>query len=356
MNLNFLSGEERIAIKLKSLYQSYGFTEYKLPAFEDYSLYSENQSLLSEKDVITCNAGGKLVALRPDVTLSVVKNFGNNGGTQKLFYHEKVYRKSPFGGEFNEVSQVGVEVIGEIDEVAEAEVCALISKTLSAVDSGYALDVAHTLIVDKILSAMRLSGKEKDFALSCLASKNSHDFSTFAQEKQLSKPLETVFLTLINLPPEPLQAIAALRESMAYSGINLQICELERLINACGGDVNVNFSICAENGYYNGAVFKGYINGVPRAVLSGGRYDKLLDNFGKRRKALGFALYLGELEKYSGNRQCSPDAVIVYNEGSATSALKNAGILRSQGKKVLLSREKPKDFDGKIIFAEADND
>ena len=356
MNIDFLSGEEQLAINLKSLYTSYGFSEYRLPAFEDYSFYAENRGFLTVGDVVTCNAGGRVTALRPDVTLSVVKNVGKDTGTKKLFYHEKVYRKKAFGGEFQELAQVGVEVIGDIDEVAEAEVCALIVKTLSAVSGNYALEIAHTGIVLKTLSAMKLSGKDGEFALSCLTGKNAHDFSLFAKEKGLDKRLSNAFLTLINLPPEPAAAIAELRESAAYSGVNLEISELERALKACGGNVCVNFSACKETAYYNGVVFKGYISGAPKAVLSGGRYDKLLGNMGKRFKALGFALYLGELASCLGGAAKGADTVVIYGDGTAKNALAIADGLRARGKKVLLGREVPADFCGEIVYAEVKND
>ena len=83
INTDCLRREERYALKLKNLYASYGYDEYKLCGFEDYSLYTENKSFLDGKGVLSFSVGGKTLALRPDVTLSVIKNVNVCDGTQQ---------------------------------------------------------------------------------------------------------------------------------------------------------------------------------------------------------------------------------------------------------------------------------
>lgn len=153
-----LKSEERAALALKALYRSYGYGEYKLSGFEDYSLYSDNSSFLDGKGVLSFGVNGRLLALRPDVTLSVVKNVNAIGAADKLFYDERVYRKAAGSGEFSELRQIGVEVIGNIDGVTETEVCELALKTLDCVSDGYILDVSHAGIIEKLLNGMGLTG------------------------------------------------------------------------------------------------------------------------------------------------------------------------------------------------------
>ena len=350
MRLDFLKRDERLAIELKALYRSYGFGEYKLSGFEDYSLYAEHKSFLEGKGVLSFVEGGKLLALRPDVTLSIVKNVPADG-TKKLFYAERVYRKTA-GGSFAELRQLGVETLGDIDKTAEREVVSLILATLGKIGENYVLDISHTGIIVKITELLNLTSSGTRFALGCLESKNVHDFIRFAGENNLDKRYSKAFAALIELTSEPTAAIAKLREIAAYTGINQETDELEQYVKTGGGRVNINFSVFGASDYYNGAVFKGYVEGIPHAVLSGGRYDKLLEKFGKKAEAVGFALYLGEISKYFKEQPDAPDEVIVYTDETAERAYAAAQEARGSGKKVLLSREVPRNFNGNTVYAE----
>lgn len=353
---NALGGEDRAALSLKSLYRSYGYSEYKLSGFEDYSLYAENASFLDGNGVLTFNSGGRLLALRPDVTLSVVKNIADDCESHKLFYDERVYRKSAVHGEQTELRQIGVEVIGEIDEITQAEVCELIMRTLECVAQDRLLDISHAGIVNKIANGAGFFGDVRARAAAFLSSKNSHDFLRFAQSVGANETFANAFLTLITLPQKPSDAIAVLQEVAKSIDISAEVAELKAIADACGERSNIDFSVGGNPEYYNGAVFKGYVRGVPYAVLSGGRYDKLLHKFGKNKEALGFALYLGELGEYFAEKPKRPDAAVVYDERGARRAAKKAAELRASGLDVLLCKTAPEGCGAVYICTGEEND
>lgn len=344
-----LKFDEMLAFKLKALYRSYGFSEYRLAGFEDYSLYAENKSFLDVGGVLTFMSEGKLLALRPDVTLSVVKNI-SVGGTEvkKLFYDENVYRKSNARGEFKELRQVGVEVIGDVDGVSRAEVYTLLLKTLAAVGSDYVVDVSHAGIIEKLASGMAVGGKTAVLASECLYKKSVHEFLKLDIAEGKYKD---AYRAIIDLPSNADKAFEVLEEINKDIDISAELDELKAVAKTGGDKVRIDFSIGGDAEYYNGAVFKGYVDGVPYAVLSGGRYDKLLQKFGKRAKAIGFALYLGELAESFDESSDIPDIAIVYDDGCAEKAVKKAEALRADGKNVLLCRDAVKSV-GKMIFAE----
>lgn len=352
MNIDFLRRGQRAVLEIKSLFLSYGFSEYKLSGLEEYSLYAENQSFLAGKDVITFNAGNKLMALRPDVTLSIIKN-ASVDGTNKLFYDEKVYRKNECGG-FSEVSQIGAEVIGTVDLAAEAELTRLMLKTLALTGENYVLDLSHIGIIIALLDKLGFYGGDRTFALSCLRQKNAHDFLRFASQKEADSEISLAFARLMDIPPEPQKALLNLKE-LKRPEISRFIDELEQLVSLINSDrININFSADGDAEYYNGLIFKGYVEGAPRAVLSGGRYDKLLQKFGKYAQAIGFALYFGELSRFFDDLPSSPDAVIIYNDSNIAAALERAERARSVGFRALLTRAVPSGFKGKIIYAEGE--
>ena len=114
LDLNMLRPQERLSLQLKMLYQGEGFQKYHMGRFEEYGLYQENRRFLSSEQVITfTDLDGRLLALKPDVTLSIAKNARvPEGGCARYYYAENVYRPSQESHTFREISQMGVECIG----------------------------------------------------------------------------------------------------------------------------------------------------------------------------------------------------------------------------------------------------
>lgn len=339
IDVSKLKAEEWLALELKALYGSYGYSEYRSVGFEDYSLYAENKSFLDGSGVLTFNSGARLKALRPDVTLSVVKSVNTDDPevVNKLYYDERVYRKTATNGEFSELRQIGVEVVGNVDEATEAEVCALIVKTLERVENtgkNCMIDVSHAGIIEKLVSGMRLSSYERSAAVECLKRKSVHDFDKLDIGDGKYK---RAFRELIALPPDTEKALAALDGINDYVDLSDETDELKALLRYCGKHTELNFSIGGDADYYNGAVFKGYVEGVPYPVLSGGRYDKLLNRFGKSGRAFGFALYMGELAEYLSEDKPALDVAVAYDRSCYAQALEKAEKLRSEGKSVLIA-------------------
>ena len=130
MDLLF-SFQEKVIFGLRSLYRGYGYNQYKMSKFEEYDLYAKNKDFLISDSVITfTDTNGKLMALKPDVTLSIIKNMKEPGtGVQKLFYNENVYRVSKGNQSYKEIMQVGLECIGDIGEADILQVLTLAVKS-----------------------------------------------------------------------------------------------------------------------------------------------------------------------------------------------------------------------------------
>ena len=113
LDLNVLRPQERASLQLRLLYEQEGFRKYHMGRFEEYGLYQENRRFLSSEQVITfTDLDGRLLALKPDVTLSIAKNAQvGPGGCGRYYYQENVYRPSQESHTFREISQMGLECI-----------------------------------------------------------------------------------------------------------------------------------------------------------------------------------------------------------------------------------------------------
>ena len=77
--------EERISLTLQSLYQAYGYRKYKVGKFEEYDLYAQNRNFLSDDRILTfSDINGQIMALKPDVTLSIIKNTRDDDRLRKV--------------------------------------------------------------------------------------------------------------------------------------------------------------------------------------------------------------------------------------------------------------------------------
>ena len=117
-----LPRDVRLQFALRALYEKYGYGLYRMGKFEPYDMYRENKNFLRGENIITfTNPNGILMALKPDVTLSIVKHTKPETKTQKLFYHENVFRREKNNREYGEIWQMGLEFIGGGNGYAEAE-------------------------------------------------------------------------------------------------------------------------------------------------------------------------------------------------------------------------------------------
>jgi ATP phosphoribosyltransferase regulatory subunit len=354
MENEFLKKEERVALSLKKLYKSYGYQQFKLSGFEEYALYTRNIDFLTRGKIATFNMGGRLLSLRPDVTLSIIKNIKLDGTTQKIFYEENVYRV-PLGGEdLHEVKQLGAEIIGAVDLVAEAEMVELAVNTLAQTGGNYVLDIAHMGIISAFFDEFGLNPQDTKVASEFLRHKNAHEFLCYAEQKGIPQKVAESFVSLMQLDGKPHSALEKVQKICINSAMENALKELKTLVDLLGKNAehtNINFSIVGNDAYYNGLIFKGYVEGIPHSVLSGGRYDKLLEKFEKKGQAIGFALYLGDLCRLYKTEQKGADITIIYNATTGKQALAKAQKLRAEGKSVLLTTN-ANEAQGKIMKAE----
>ncbi|MGN0808281.1 MAG: ATP phosphoribosyltransferase regulatory subunit [Candidatus Coproplasma sp.] len=335
------NSEKSVIQSLVSLYKSYGYKLYKPSCFEEYSLYQENKDFLIGKNVITfSDLSGRLMAMRPDVTLSLIKHSDiKDCVLEKYYYDEKVYRQLSGGKEFKEISQVGAEIIGAVDGASVCEAAILMCKTLSSISDEYVLDVSHMGFTEGLLNEFSEGRAEvKD----CLKSKNLHDFKKLAQKYGYSEKLVNAFEIALDAEGEPQTALKKAEGAVLNGQMEKALLSLSTLCNRLisfdyGEKIKVDFSVTNNADYYNGEVFNGYVSGIFHRVLSGGRYDKLIDKFGMKGGAVGFALYLGELDRYFTKEREEVDYLIIYDANCEDLALKTANEKIKSGYFVRLS-------------------
>jgi len=294
-----LSVPERVIFQLRSLYSRHGYTRFKMNKFEEYDLYAGNKDFLLSDSVLTFTDGnGKLMALKPDVTLSIVKSSRDDReGLQKLYYNENVYRAAK-GGTYKELMQVGLECIGRVDEKCIAEVVQLAAESLKYISGNCVLNISHLGLLSDVITAIGTPKNKRDALLKYIGEKNIHELTELCRSCGVGETGIDILKKLISMngTPETVlpEVLALLKDIVDTAAVE----QLMAVASKVGETVlQVDFSMVDDLHYYNGILMKGFLQGLPGSVLSGGQYDNLMKKMGRKSGAVGFAVYVDQLER-----------------------------------------------------------
>ncbi|MCI7618747.1 MAG: ATP phosphoribosyltransferase regulatory subunit [Firmicutes bacterium] len=326
-----LKKEDINILSLRHLYEQYGFVHYKMNKFEEYDLYVSNKDFLSGDNIITfTDTNGRLLALKPDVTLSIVKNYRDTVGTvQKVYYNENIYRPSKSTKTYKELMQMGLECMGDLNLYHISEVLLLAAKSLEALSDRYILDLSHMGVIRGFLEELNLQPRHEERFLSLLREKNCHGIQTLFDSLKIDDELREKAIALASAYGNMDSVLKTLESISLNETMDRAIDELSTV---CGvleeqgfDNVHLDFSIEGDMGYYNGFLFRGYIEGIPTGVLSGGQYDELMEKMGKASGAIGFAINLSLLEDYDTNADSyDTDILLLYDSSASPAALIDA--------------------------------
>ena len=320
---NVFREDEKAIYKLRELYSNHGYNQYKVSKFEEYDLYARNKSFLVSENLLTfTDTNGKLMALKPDITLSIIKNaVADDKSSYKLYYDEHVYRTTSGGDGFREIMQTGLESIGSVDIFSESEVIMLAAKSLASISENYLLDLSHMSFIEGMLENIGIEPQDMAKTMTMMGSKNVPALRSFCNSKGISESDREMIcgLTSMYLPMEAaLEKIKPTVKGAKMSAAYEELCDIYKALKCYGitDKIRLDLSIVNDMNYYDGVIFKGFINKIPDSILSGGRYDRLMEKFGKKTGAIGFAVYLDKLERFGNDsREYDIDVMLVYDNG-----------------------------------------
>lgn len=323
MPISNLLCREDLAARLRPLYEARGFRRTTPGKFESYSLYMENRNFLDCDHVITfMDMDGNLQALKPDVTLSIVKNIPKEelASHEKLYYLDEVYRTNQDTREYKVFSQIGVELIGQEDPFTNLEVVDLALDSLSLMNLDYVLNISHLGFTIGLFEAISLSHGVRQRVLEAIHAKSLHALAAALEEETLSEPDRAALLALGELYGPFVKILPRLKSLCRNAQMDFAYEELRQLSDILEhreeGHCFFDCSVVNDLDYYNGLLFRGYLKGMPKAVLSGGRYDNLLQRMKKKSCAIGFGINLSEYALHQKNPvQDKFDLLIRYESG-----------------------------------------
>lgn len=320
MNIN-LNKKEKFIYELRSLFESYGYTKITVNFLENYESYSIGDFIEDKSILKLIHPNGKLYALRPDMTTPIAKRFANDkisSLTHKVYYSDTVFRiKNDISDNLLEINQMGVEVLGIKDSLTDIEILNLAKETLSKVDRKYHIDISHAGILEKLFDVVKLTKVNKEYIINSIENRAKSDLEQFLKKLEIGNNYIYSFIKLIELNGNFDKVLKDIKNDEIL-GIFVEIIEeleeLNKYLNMYNIKADLDLSLVSNLKYYSGIIFKGYVPQISKAILSGGRYDKLSKNFGKNLPAIGFAVNLTDILVELNENEKPQGAIIFYDE------------------------------------------
>ena len=300
-----MSKKDLVLLNIRKMYDSYGYKKISLPSFEEYDLYNENKDFIDRNVLTVMSPNGKLLALRPDITLSVAKKVSKDQSLKysKIYYQENTYNLTKYVG-YEEDEQLGIELIGKESTFLDFEIINLAVKSLDIVNKKSMIVLSHAGFISSVFENFDLEYEIKEEILDCINRKNSHDIQKMLKRNEhISENVKKLIYKI----PELSGNLENIEKELLKYEINGNtkkiLSELKQLNSLLmkfykKSKIIFDFSVVKNLNYYNGIILQGYIEGFPNVILTGGRYDKLFEKFGVDTGAVGFAILTDGLKGY----------------------------------------------------------
>lgn len=342
--------------KIQDVFHSYGYRDIQTPSFEFFDVFSKEIGTKPSKELYKFfDKEGNTLVLRPDFTPSIArcaaKYFIDEERPLRFCYLGNAFSNtSELQGKLKEATQMGSELIGEASASSDAEVAAVIIESLLAAGlSEFQVSIGQVEYYKGICEEAGLSEEMERELREYISSKNYFGAEDFLIQKGVPEKYRGILLKSAELFGG-VDILREARESVTNARAIAAIERLEQIYEVLciyGVEKYVSFDLgmLSKYNYYTGIIIKAYTYGVGDAIVTGGRYDKLLGYFGKAKPAVGFMIVIDSLMEAISRQKLmvkTPEQVtaITYREDQFKEALAEAKRRRSAGELIELIPEK----------------
>ena len=326
---------DRIQGKIISVIMNHGCKIIETPSFEDYDVYQHFFPQLRQQMVKTIDTDGRVLVLRPDVTLPIVetaaREFPRSNQLLKFGYVSTVFReyygRSTYGKDF---LQGGIEILGDSSPECDGEVIVTAAEILKAVGvENIRIDIGTAAYTQALFDGLPLSEEQKATLQGYMAERNLVACKSYIASLPISSDARKALEALPVLFGPYAQTLSKARDYSINSGMLNALSRLERVYDyilyaGYADKVQLDFGFASRLGYYTDTVFKVYVDGALYDIIDGGRYDQLSSRFGVDRPACGFGMNINLLYEYMSDAGLLEDTepsfqmAVSYTQGDQT--------------------------------------
>ena len=309
--MNFLKIEDEINFsqtlynlkrEIENFLHDEGYINIEPSIFEGYDEFTDVNFRIDKKSTVKLlDNSGDILILSPDITTGIVNKFMSRwelGLKLKIFYYGKTYMLSNSG--IKEKRQMGVELIGEKNGNTDENVLNTALKVINKYTNDYLIEIGNSKFLKGLIQACSFNKEDYDNILNLIYAKNKQELKEYLGVLPYKEPISTLVNILdfegsfdeINESLHGLYMNDLMKEGLE------ELYNIDKFFNNITNKITYDLSMVSELSYYDGIIFRGYINGSNKEIIKGGRYDSFTEQFGFKIPAIGFTVELDELMKY----------------------------------------------------------
>ena len=341
--------------KLKKVFHLYGYHDIQTPTFEYFDVFRKEIGTIPSKELYKFfDKEGNTLVLRPDITPSIARAaatlFQDENLPIRLCYTGNTFiNHSSYQGRLKESTQMGAELIGDDSVEADAEMLALVIESMLTIGlKEFQLNLGDVDYFQSLIEDANLDEDAEERVRELINNRNYFGVEEFLDSIQVKRSSKEAFAAL-NEMVGGVEILAKARNLAPNSKGVMAIKRLEKIYDTLklyGVEKFVTFdlSMTGTYGYYTGIIFRGYTFGTGDAVVKGGRYDHLIEKFGKKSPSIGFAIVIDELMNALTRQKIRivytrKNTLILYDEEKARDAIALAKDFRRKAKNTELIKK-----------------
>lgn len=350
---------KKIAVQdgIKKVFHLFGYEDIETPTFEFFDIFNKERGSVTTQEMFKLfDRDNNTLVLRPDMTPAiarcVAKYFMDSQAPLRLCYRARTFiNNSSYQGRLKETTQTGAEMIGEDSPEADAEMIAMVVTALkSAGLKEFQVELGQVEFFRGLADEAGLDEEAQEELRELIENKNFFGVEELLEER----PMRPEVKELLSRLPQLFGSLTDISQLRALTDNERALKAIDRLekvqeiLKAYGVSdyISYDLGMLSKYKYYTGIIFKAYTYGTGDYIVTGGRYDKLLVQFGTDRPAVGFAIVIDRLlQALSRQKIQIPVApvttAVLYEPASWEKAIRLASHLRANGMGVQVIRKDP---------------
>lgn len=349
--------KQAVQEKISKTFHLYGYEDIETPTFEFFDIFNKERGSVSSKEMFKFfDRDNNTLVLRPDMTPAiarcVTKYFYDEEMPIRLCYRERTFtNNSSYQGRLKEITQTGAELIGDDSSNADAEMVAMVIDSLKAAGlKEFQVELGQVEFFRGLVEEAGMDEETQEALRELIENKNYFGVEALIKEQTMAEDLKAVFLKLPELFGS-LEQIQAVKSMTANERALKAIYRLEKVheilkVYGLSEYVTYDLGMLSKYQYYTGIIFKAYTYGTGQYIVTGGRYDKLLVQYGKDAPAVGFAIVVDQLMLALSRQKIEVpvdmvQTMVLYEASARESAIRLGIHLRKNQMKTTLIWQRP---------------
>ncbi len=343
--------------KISQVFHLYGYEDIETPTFEYFDIFNKERGSVTSREMFKFfDRDNNTLVLKPDMTPAIArcvgKYFSEASVPVRLCYRERTFiNSSSYQGRPKEITQTGVELIGDSASGADGEMIAMVIDSLKAAGlKEFQVELGQVEFFRGLTEEAGMDRETGETLRDLIENKNYFGVEELLSHQDMPDSLRTVFLRLPELfgsLDQLSQVEAMVKNSRSRKAIE-RLKKVQTILESYGlaDYVSYDLGMLSKYQYYTGIIFKAYTYGTGEYIVTGGRYDKLLVQFGKDVPAVGFAIVIDQLMLAMSRQKLGTETeplhtLVLYEARNQHEAVALAKELRGQRKRTVLLRRSP---------------